>query len=60
MTDEEYQNHVDYGPEPDFEDGGEWQMECPFCDGDGQTTTAFEADGRITMDCPECGGTGWY
>lgn len=43
----------------EWDEGGEWQMECDFCDGDGQTTTAFEGNGRIRFDCPECGGTGW-
>jgi len=41
------------------EDIEEWEMECPFCDGDGQTTVAHDINGRISFDCPECGGTGW-
>lgn len=40
-------------------DGGEWEMECDFCDGTGETTSARDNSGRITFDCPECGGTGW-
>ncbi len=41
-------------------DDGEIVIECPYCDGDGETNTAYEGNGCITFDCPECGGTGWY
>jgi len=45
----------------DFDDGDAlMEIECEFCDGTGETTTAFDINGRITFDCPECGGTGWY
>lgn len=43
----------------DCAEDAEMQMECPFCDGDGQTTSAHDINGRISFDCPECGGTGW-
>ena len=48
------QNNPHYFPDPEFgepdedsadADDDEWQMECPYCDGDG---------------CHECDGTGWY
>ncbi len=37
----------------------EMQIECPFCDGTGETNSAVDVNGRVTFDCPECGGTGW-
>lgn len=45
-------------PEP-HDESGECLIECPFCDGTGETTTAFDINGRVSFDCPECGGTGW-
>jgi hypothetical protein len=46
-------------PDHDVFDPPEILIKCPFCDGTGETTTAFDINGRISFDCPECGGTGW-
>lgn len=51
--------------DPDFDDRDYdeddycMEIECPFCDGTGETNSAVDINGRITFDCPECGGTGW-
>lgn len=49
----------EYDDPPELpEEQGEWLMECDFCDGTGETTSAHDNGGTITFDCPECGGTG--
>jgi len=41
------------------DDDCEIRVECPYCDGDGESSCAI-GGGTITVDCPECGGTGWF
>ncbi len=48
-------DHEEDEPGIDSADEEEWQMECPYCDGDGWNDTD-----NIRVECPECGGTGWH
>lgn len=41
------------------DDCEEGMVECPFCDGTGETNSAVDRNGCVSFDCPECGGTGW-
>ncbi len=37
-----------------YDDDGEIQIECPYCQGDGWNRVE-----GIAVECAECGGTGW-